>query len=600
MTIPSAVWRYRWLVLLLALGFAGLGWLYGTRTEQWTATASMIIQDPRSSTLFDQAFPDVPERYVADQAALMLSRPVAARAVEIGAEQEPPIVLNVEDIEDNLAVQDSSSSNLVSLSYEDITPTLAIGGANAVALAYQEIGSEAAAAGFTSALAELDKEIVEIESGIADLEVIISVRSVPADVRPELLAQLQELEAELLEFQTASSGSTAAQIAARSQLLDLLNLQIESLKATIAREQNVILLTPDPVLDQAIDELDLARVRLTDLQSRRDQLAVDANLAGSGVTFFAPAVKAEPSSVGLYVALGFILGMVIGAVLATVLSRRHQRFEGRSEPASVLDTSLIADVPNFKEERVTSLLPVVDAPTSASAEAFRFVSASISLQQLWPVQDDGAKNFKSVVSLSAGLAEGKSVVTANTAFAAAREGHKVLLIDADFGNQQLTELILGTGPAPTGMTDIVAGNSTLAKAVVDVPQDSAGSLGLLSRGTAAVRAPDFFSAPATAKLFRQITTKYDLVLIDAPPLLRVAYATTLARLADRAMLVVAHGEDVQAAEELRVQMDKVGIPQIGYVYNLAPLRAEMTVSAGSMADTLGEYPSNTNEPTAAE
>ena len=89
--------------------------------------------------------------------------------------------------------------------------------------------------------------------------------------------------------------------------------------------------------------------------------------------------------------------------------------------------------------------------------------------------------------------------------------------------------------------------------------------------------------------------KYDLVLIDAPPLLRVAYATTLARLADRGMVVVAHGGDVHVAEELRDQIELVGTQPIGYVYNMAPLRAEMTLSAGSMADTLGEYPSSVVE-----
>jgi receptor protein-tyrosine kinase len=145
------------------------------------------------------------------------------------------------------------------------------------------------------------------------------------------------------------------------------------------------------------------------------------------------------------------------------------------------------------------------------------------------------------------------------------------------------------------MTDVVAGGMTLAKAVVNVPQSSAGSLGLLSRGTAAVRAPDFFSARATEKLFDQIAQKYDLVLIDAPPLLRVAYATTLARLADRGMVVIAHGEDVHTADELRDQVGLVGIPLIGYVYNMAPLRAEMAVSAGSMADTLGEHPASVPE-----
>jgi Mrp family chromosome partitioning ATPase len=145
-----------------------------------------------------------------------------------------------------------------------------------------------------------------------------------------------------------------------------------------------------------------------------------------------------------------------------------------------------------------------------------------------------------------------------------------------------------------GMTDVTAGNMSLQHAVVDVPHDGSGSVQVLSRGTVSVQAPDFFASHGAAALFESLSAIYDLVLIDAPPLLRVAYATTLARLADRAMVVVAHGEDIHSAEELRDQMELVGIPSIGYVYNFAPLRAEMAASVGSMADTLGENQSTTH------
>ena len=51
-TVAGAAWQYRWLVLLLAIGFAGLGWLYGSRNEAYTATASISVEDPRVSNLF--------------------------------------------------------------------------------------------------------------------------------------------------------------------------------------------------------------------------------------------------------------------------------------------------------------------------------------------------------------------------------------------------------------------------------------------------------------------------------------------------------------------------------------------------------------------
>ena len=97
-TVLGAVWRYRWLVLFLAIAFAGLGWLYSSETAQWTAEATLAVQDPRSSNLFDQAFPDAPERYVEGQVAIVRSRSVARRAVEIAAEQTPPIEVTVAEV----------------------------------------------------------------------------------------------------------------------------------------------------------------------------------------------------------------------------------------------------------------------------------------------------------------------------------------------------------------------------------------------------------------------------------------------------------------------------------------------------------------------
>ena len=166
---------------------------------------------------------------------------------------------------------------------------------------------------------------------------------------------------------------------------------------------------------------------------------------------------------------------------------------------------------------------------------------------------------------------------------------------ADFGNQQLTQLLLGDATPRVGMTEVLLRDRTLAKAVVDIPVESKGSLHLLSRGSANLQGPDFFANEGTPALFASLAEAYDLVLIDAPPLLRVAYATKLARLADRALIVVAHGQAIDDVAELRNQLDLVGTDEVGYVYNFAPLRAEMTLSTGSMADTVGVVPQRSSQ-----
>jgi len=600
-TVLASVWRYRWLVLLLAVAFASLGWLYASQTAEWSATATLAVQDPRASNLFDQAFPDSPDRYVEGQVAILDSRAVARRAVDIAGAQTPPVDVSVGDIDAGLSVSGSSSSDIVTLSYSASTQREAITVVNSVATAYQEIGRLTADATFVSAVVELDRSIDELRSEIDALEQSVSARQTavleglatdPNRVAKTLL--LDGLVAGLLALEPPPVGASDDRVTRFNNELQILNVSIATVTNELDQERTVILAVErdDPDRAALLRLGDEAQQRLSSLQARRDQLAVDADLASNGVVFYSPSEIAVPSGSSLFIVLGFLTGLALGAGLAVLLTARRRRFGARSEPEMVLGARLLADVPNFKDERVGSSLPVVDAPTTASAEAFRFVSASISLQQKWPTKEDGSKNFLSIVVLSAGLFEGKTVVTANTALAAAREGHRVLVVDADFGNQKLTELLVGSVMPSVGMTDVTEGTVSLQNAVVEIAHEGTGSVHLLSRGTVPVAAPDFFSAPTTAALFQSLDKIYDLVLIDSPPLLRVAYASTLARLAERALVVIGHGGAIHPAEELRDQMDLVGIPAIGYVYNFAPLRAEMTVSAGSMMDTLGEKPAS--------
>jgi len=576
-TVAGAAWQYRWLVLLLAIGFAGLGWLYGSSNESYSATAKLAVEDPRISNLFTVGYDATPERYVRSQAEIVSSRVVIERAVEIAAEADPAVIVDVDYVlEEGMVVEASADSDLISIAYSAPSEYEAITMANAIAVAYQEVGRETAAAEFDTAVLELDSSITKLTSDLLAVEEELRDLQSSDSSRLALEAQLEAALSRLLLFEPSPVSATLDDLADTAARLNEMRLEIETLQTALAREDT------DLDTQSLVDQRDDLRQRLTDLQLVRDQREVDAQLSTSGVVFSDPAVTSEPSSIGIPVLAGFMLGAIIGSAIAFPLSRGKRRFGSRSEPERALGSPLISDVPNFLDERLSTNLPVVEAPGSVSAEAFRFVSTAIAVQRDRHATGDGA--FHTVVVTSALISAGKTTMVANTAFAAAMSGNKVLVVDADFTSQELTRILIGSVAPRHGLADLIQASATLDEAVVSVNMEGAGSVDLLSSGTPDVAAADLLSLPSVAEVFRHWGDHYDLILVDTPPILSVAYSTSLVRLADRVIVVTAHGQEYSSTQDLRYQLDMIGTPQLGYIYNFAPLRAEMTLVAGSRAE----------------
>ena len=77
------------------------------------------------------------------------------------------------------------------------------------------------------------------------------------------------------------------------------------------------------------------------------------------------------------------------------------------------------------------------------------------------------------------------------------------------------------------------------------------------------------------------------MIIDTPPLTKVAYAGDLVRRANGALVVVRHGGNVAPVEEVAERLAVLEVAVAGYVYNRAPLADEVSRSEGSLKDMLG-------------
>lgn len=586
-TLLGAAWRFRLLVIAFAVIGAGLAFLAAsaTKTTQYEATASLVVTDPRQSTLFsvDQT-PQDEGIYVEDQIAILRSDTVMQLTSDmVAAEAE----IEIDPIELTEETDISTSvGNEILIKYLAGSEEVAIIVVNGVITAYGDVREEAAAQDSASAVAQLERSILAIDAEVASIESQINELQ-QSSVQGQLDAQYDAALQRMITLQVQLGVASEEDVPGiRAELADI-DAQLNRLVQVSGIER------ASPELVRLFEEQTRAIDRRSTLASQRDQLLVDTELLSGGIGLASPARFAaeKTTNVMMITALGGLLGLLVGAGFAYLLALRRRKLGSGAQPGMVLGTSMLAEIPVFGDEGLRSELPVLDFPASASAEAFRFAATTLEIPSRRSSRADlVTPQANTYLVTSAGPSEGKTVVAANIALAAARRGRRVLAIDADFGNQRLTELIYEEIPDVAGIAEVIEDGVPLTAAIlpVHVPE----GLFTMSRGRKATSPSDLLSRVETQELFKKLGEQYDVVIIDGPPMLHVAYASVLAQLADQIVVVTRHHGSVTRLEDLAQRLDIVGAPLAGYIYNAAPIRYEMTRAAGSLANVLGEKPSS--------
>lgn len=157
---------------------------------------------------------------------------------------------------------------------------------------------------------------------------------------------------------------------------------------------------------------------------------------------------------------------------------------------------------------------------------------------------------------------GKSFVSLNFGAIAAKAGRKVVLIDADLRRGNLNHN-LGRLRVP-GLTEVLTGY-----ALDDVVQrDVVPGLDFISTGTQPPLAADLLEHPAMETLLETLKTRYDLVLLDTPPVLAASDATILSKHAG-AVFAVARADSTTARELIASQraLRQAGCDIKGVLFN---------------------------------
>jgi chain length determinant protein tyrosine kinase EpsG len=194
-----------------------------------------------------------------------------------------------------------------------------------------------------------------------------------------------------------------------------------------------------------------------------------------------------------------------------------------------------------EERKLSPELVALNQPFSPQAEAFRAIRSQIMMRVF---SEGDARRAIAVISPDAG--DGKTYFAANLAVALAQLGGRTLLVDGDMRGPRLHEVFHLDNRA--GLSGILSGRSDkhVIKQVTSVP-----SLFILPVGTTPPNPLELVERPAFGLLIRELTSKFDHVIVDTPAAAHGADASVIASRCKSALVIARKNESrVQALNEM--------------------------------------------------
>lgn len=243
--------------------------------------------------------------------------------------------------------------------------------------------------------------------------------------------------------------------------------------------------------------------------------------------------------------LGLLLGLVLGTGLALAIEALDTRVRSAGEISEYLRWPLLGRLPPpAKKLQKADQLAMLAQPSGSQAEAFRVLRTNLDFARL------AADDVRTILITSSVEQEGKSTTAANLAVALARSGKRTCLVDLDLRRPYLARFfhVVNT----PGITDVALGLAPLDDALVDIdpatgqPRElraarepvqstAAGDTGCIHVLVAGPLPPDpgeFVGTRKLGEVLMEVRDRYDIVVIDSPPLLRVGDAMTLSSRVD--------------------------------------------------------------------
>ena len=263
--------------------------------------------------------------------------------------------------------------------------------------------------------------------------------------------------------------------------------------------------------------------------------------------------KPSSNSAPKIILMAFAASVGLAVGLALLLDQLDKRFRYPEQVSRELGLSILGAIPAIRKSKKGELKP---EEASQVVEAFRTIRLNLA-------HSYGAAGPVLLTVSSPGAGDGKSLVSSNLAVSFGEAGYKTLLIDGDIRRGELHRMF-GVDRRP-GLLDYLTGQATIDGIIRPSPHKG---LSVIPCGTRRHHGPELLGSAAMVNLISAVKSRFNVVIVDSPPLGAGIDPFVLGTATGHLMLVFRSGEtDRQMADAKLRLLDRLPVRVLGAVLN---------------------------------